>query len=265
MSLPARVTMREVGTRDGIQSLGAFVPTEHKIEMANRLATTGLTRIEVTSFVSPKAVPQMADAEQVMAGIERVPGVSWEALVPNVRGTERALATNPDQILVVLSASDAFNLKNIRMTIDDSLKSIGRDHPPGAGPPACRSSPRSRPAFGCPYSGEVPEERLFGVIKSLLDLGRRRDLHRRHDRDGEPAPGRADRLARPRPLAGRRVRPPFPQHARDGAGERRGRAAGRRHRLRRLDRRHRRLPVRPEGDRQRLDRGRRAHAPRDGH
>src|SRR3954468_3461951 len=170
MSLPARVTMREVGTRDGIQSLGAFVPTEHKIEMANRLATTGLTRIEVTSFVSPKAVPQMADAEQVMAGIERVPGISWEPLVPNLRGTERALATHPDKILVVLSASDTFNLKNIRMTIDDSLTSIGeiipQAHAAGVGVIAAIST-----AFGCPYSGDVPEDRLFGVIQSLLDLG----------------------------------------------------------------------------------------------
>src|SRR4051812_45213561 len=103
MSLPARVTMREVGTRDGIQSLGAFVPTEQKIEMANRLAKTGVPRIEVTSFVSPKAVPQMADAEEVMAAIERVPGISWEPLVPNVRGTERALATRPDRVMVVLA------------------------------------------------------------------------------------------------------------------------------------------------------------------
>ncbi len=170
MSLPARVTMREVGTRDGIQSLGAFVPTEHKIEMANRLARTGLTRIEVTSFVSPRAVPQMADAEQVMAGIERVPGVSWEPLVPNVRGTERALATKPDRVLVVLSASDTFNLKNIRMTIDDSLKSIGEIIPQArvAGVPVIAAISTS---FGCPYSGDVPEERLFGVIASLLGLG----------------------------------------------------------------------------------------------
>jgi hydroxymethylglutaryl-CoA lyase len=170
MSLPARVTMREVGTRDGIQSLGVFVPTEHKIEMANRLATTGLTRIEVTSFVSPKAVPQMADAEQVMAGVKRVSGVSWEPLVPNVRGTERALATNPDRILVVLSASDTFNLKNIRMTIDDSLKSIGEIIPlaRAASVPVIAAISTS---FGCPYSGDVPEERLFRVIASLLDLG----------------------------------------------------------------------------------------------
>ena len=170
MSLPARVTMREVGTRDGIQSLGAFVPTEHKIEMANRLATTGLTRIEVTSFVSPRAVPQMADAEQVMAGIERTPGVSWETLVPNVRGTERALATSPNRILVVLSASDTFNLKNIRMTIDDSLKSIAEIIPQAHAASVPIVAAIST-AFGCPYSGDVPEERLFGVIASLLDLG----------------------------------------------------------------------------------------------
>jgi hydroxymethylglutaryl-CoA lyase len=162
--------MREVGTRDGIQSLGAFVPTEQKIEMANRLATTGLTRIEVTSFVSPKAVPQMADAEQVMAGIERVPGVSWEPLVPNLRGTERALATRPDRILVVLSASDTFNLKNIRMTIDESLTSIAAIVPRArqANVPVIAAISTS---FGCPYSGEVPEERLLSVVARLLDLG----------------------------------------------------------------------------------------------
>jgi hydroxymethylglutaryl-CoA lyase len=170
MSLPARVTMREVGTRDGIQSLGAFVPTEHKIEMANLLARTGLTRMEVTSFVSPKAVPQMADAEQVMAGIERPAGVSWEVLVPNVRGTERALTTKPDRILVVLSASDAFNLKNIRMTIDDSLTSISQIIPMAraANVPVMAAISTS---FGCPYSGDVPEEQLQRVIARLLDAG----------------------------------------------------------------------------------------------
>ncbi len=170
MRLPARVTMREVGTRDGIQSLGAFVPTEQKIEMANRLATTGLTRIEVTSFMSPKAVPQMADAEQVMAGLVRVPGVSWEPLVPNVRGTERALATNPDKVQVVLAASDTFNLKNIRMTIKDSLRSIGEIMPlaQAAGVPVIAAIATS---FGCPFEGEVPEDRLLGIIGRLLELG----------------------------------------------------------------------------------------------
>lgn len=170
MSLPARVTMREVGARDGIQSLGAFVPTEHKIEIANLLARTGLSRVEVTSFVSPKAVPQMADAEQVMAGIERPAGVSWEVLVPNVRGAQRALPTRPDRLLVVLAASDAFNLKNIRMTIDDSLASIREIIPMAraAGLPVIAAISTS---FGCPYSGDVPEARLHRVIGELLAAG----------------------------------------------------------------------------------------------
>jgi hydroxymethylglutaryl-CoA lyase len=170
MSLPARVTMREVGTRDGIQSLGAFVPTEHKIEMANRLARTGLTRIEVTSFVSPKAVPQMADAEQVMAGIERVPGVAWEPLVPNVRGTERALLTKPDRVMVVLAASDTFNMKNIRMSIEDSLKNVAGivELARAANTPVTAGIATS---FGCPFEGEVPEARLISIVGRLLDLG----------------------------------------------------------------------------------------------
>ena len=170
MSLPARVTMREVGTRDGIQSLGAFVPTDRKIEMANRLATTGLTRIEVTSFMSPKAVPQMADAEQVMAGITRVPGISWEPLVPNLRGTQRALATNPDKVQVVLAASDTFNLKNIRMTIEDSLRSIGDIMPvaQAANVPVIAAIATS---FGCPFEGDVPEDRLLDIIGRLFELG----------------------------------------------------------------------------------------------
>ena len=170
MSLPARVTMREVGTRDGIQSLGAFVPTEHKIEMANRLARTGLTRIEVTSFVSPKAVPQMADAEQVMAGIERVPGVSWEPLVPNVRGTERALLTKPDRVMVVLAASDTFNMKNIRMSIEDSLKNVAGivELARAANTPVTAGIATS---FGCPFEGEVPEDRLLSIVGRLLELG----------------------------------------------------------------------------------------------
>ncbi len=170
MELPNHVTMREVGTRDGIQSLGAFVPTEQKIEMANRLARTGLTRIEVTSFVHPKAVPQMADAEQVMAGLERVPGVQWEPLVPNVKGAQRALAAKANRLVVVLAASDTFNLKNIRMTVEDSLGGIAEIVPLAreAGVPVSAGIATS---FGCPYEGDVPESRLQDVVRRLLELG----------------------------------------------------------------------------------------------
>lgn len=170
MDLPARVTIREVGTRDGIQSLGAFVATEHKIEMNNRLTHAGLTRIEATSFVSPRAVPQMADAAEVMAGIDRIPGVSWEPLVPNVGGTLRALETKPDRLLVVLAASDTFNQKNIRMTVEQSLGVIEEIAPltRSAGVPFIGAIATS---FGCPYEGEVPEARLFDTVGRLLELG----------------------------------------------------------------------------------------------
>ena len=170
MKLPKSVTMREVGTRDGIQSLGAFVPTEHKIEMANLLAGTGLRRIEVTSFVSPKAVPQMADAAEVMAALDRRPGVSWEPLVPNLVGARKALEAKSDRLVVVLAASDTFNLKNIRMTIEDSLRNVGEIVPLAreAGVPVSAGIATS---FGCPYEGEVPEQRVAEIVDRLLELG----------------------------------------------------------------------------------------------
>ncbi|HYT90047.1 MAG TPA: hydroxymethylglutaryl-CoA lyase [Gemmataceae bacterium] len=170
MDLPQFVTMREVGTRDGIQSLGAFIATAQKIEIANALARTGLRRIEVTSFVHPKAVPQLADAAEVMAGVERPPGVSWEALVPNLVGARRAIDARSDRLFVVLAASDTFNLKNIRMTIADSLKGVEEIVPlvrevgtaVGAG---------IATSFGCPYAGEVPEARVHDIVARLLELG----------------------------------------------------------------------------------------------
>jgi hydroxymethylglutaryl-CoA lyase len=170
MELPQQVTMREVGTRDGIQSLGAFVPTEQKIEMANALARTGLKRIEVTAFVSPKAVPQMADAAEVMAAIERPPGVSWEPLVPNLVGARRALEARSDRLVVVLAASDTFNLKNINMTVADSLAGIAQIIPVAreAGVPVSAGIATS---FGCPYEGDVPEARVQEIVGRLLELG----------------------------------------------------------------------------------------------
>src|SRR3712207_2960704 len=101
MTLPTSVTIREVGPRDGIQSLGAFIPTEQKIEMVDALSRSGLKRIEATSFVHPKLVPQMADAETVMERIDRRPGVSYEVLVPNVMGARRAVGARPDMLHLV--------------------------------------------------------------------------------------------------------------------------------------------------------------------
>ncbi len=170
MQLPQSVTMREVGTRDGIQSLGAFVPTEHKIEMANLLAGAGLKRIEVTSFVSPKAVPQMADAGELMAALERRPDVSWEPLVPNLIGARKALDARSDRLVVVLAASDTFNLKNIRMTVEDSLRNVSEIVPlaRAAGVPVSAGIATS---FGCPYEGDVPAERVGQIVDRLIELG----------------------------------------------------------------------------------------------
>jgi hydroxymethylglutaryl-CoA lyase len=170
MAFPSRVEMREVGLRDGIQSLGAFVPTEQKIELANALAKTGLARIELTSFVHPKAVPQMADAAEVMAGIARVPGVAWEPLVPNVVGARRALEARADRLMVVLAASDTFNLKNIRMTIANSLDVVG-EIVSLAREAAVPVTAGISTTFGCPYEGDVPETRVQEIVARLLDLG----------------------------------------------------------------------------------------------
>jgi hydroxymethylglutaryl-CoA lyase len=164
------VTIREVGTRDGIQSLGAFIDTHRKVELLEALGDTGLKRIEATSFVNPKAVPQMADAAQVMAQVRRRPGVVYEALVPNVRGAEDAIAARMDVVLVVLMASEAFNRKNVRMSVEDSLAqsaSIKRV----ADAAGVRCTAAIGTAFGCPYEGEIPEARVFDLIERFLALG----------------------------------------------------------------------------------------------
>lgn len=162
--------LREVGLRDGIQSIGAFISTDQKVELLDALAATGLRRIEATSFVHPRHVPQMADAEEVLRRARRVPGVRYEALVPNVRGAERAVAAGADAVVFVTAASDAFNQKNVHMSVDESLgvaadvaeRARAADLPVLAG---------IATAFGCPYAGDVPLERLLSVVARLVDLG----------------------------------------------------------------------------------------------
>jgi hydroxymethylglutaryl-CoA lyase len=171
VTLPKQpITIREVGTRDGIQSLGAFIDTAHKIELLEALAETGLRRIEATSFVNPKAVPQMADAAEVMRRVRRRAGVSYEALVPNVRGARDALAAMVDAVLVVVTASEAFNQKNVRMSVDESLAQFAeiKQQVDAAGVPCIGAIGT---AFGCPYAGEIPESRLFSLIDRFEEMG----------------------------------------------------------------------------------------------
>jgi len=172
MRLPERVTLCEVGTRDGFQIEPEFIPTEQKIEVVDLLTDAGLPRIEVTSFVSPKAVPQLRDAEAVMAGIRRRPGTRYAALVPNDKGASRAVDAGVTVIHTVLSASESHNLANVNMSIAESLVKLRatmevahRAHVAVYSGISC--------SFGCPFETDVPVARLEDVVKALVDMGAR--------------------------------------------------------------------------------------------
>jgi hydroxymethylglutaryl-CoA lyase len=172
MQLPERVTICEVGTRDGFQIEPDFIPTAQKVEVVDRLTDAGLSRIEVTSFVHPKAVPQLRDAEAVMAAIRRRPGTRYAALVPNDKGASRAVDAGVDALHTVLSASESHNLANVNMTIAGSmekLRAVARIATRAGVPLQCGVST----SFGCPFEGEVPVDHLEGVVARLVDLGAR--------------------------------------------------------------------------------------------
>jgi hydroxymethylglutaryl-CoA lyase len=172
MKLPERVTICEVGTRDGFQIEPDFIPTELKIEVADRLSAARMPKIEVTSFVSPKAVPQLRDAEEVMAKIARRPGTVYSALVPNDKGAARAVDAAVDEIHTVVSASESHNLANVNMTIAESMARLGAvaEVARRAGVPVSAGISCS---FGCPFEGEVPLARLESVVARLVGLGAR--------------------------------------------------------------------------------------------
>ena len=170
MKLPTRVKIVDVGPRDGLQNEKNPVPAEVKIGLVHRLQDAGLTEIEVTSFVSPKWVPQMADAAEVMAGIERKPGVRYSVLTPNMKGFEAALASRPDEIVVFAAASEAFSQRNINCSIAESIE---RFAPVAAA--AREHGIRVRGAIsctvGCPYEGEVAPERVERVARLFKEIG----------------------------------------------------------------------------------------------
>ena len=172
MLVPERVTICEVGTRDGFQIEPDFIPTEQKIAVVDELTESGVPRIEVTSFVHPKAVPQLRDAEAVMATIRRRPGTRYAALVPNDKGAARAVDAGVDAIHTVLSASESHNLANVNMTIAESiekLRAVAQIASRAGVPMQCGIST----SFGCPFEGDVPLERLERVVAALVDLGAR--------------------------------------------------------------------------------------------
>jgi hydroxymethylglutaryl-CoA lyase len=148
-----RIHINDVALRDGLQIEPVFVPTEEKVRLVNALSRTGLSKIEVTSFTSPKAIPALRDAEAVMKQIDRVPGVRYVALVPNLRGAERALECEVDEINLVMSASETHNLANTRMTRLQSKQVLTAIHRLARGRAAINVSIST--AFGCPMEGEV--------------------------------------------------------------------------------------------------------------
>ena len=165
-----RVYINEVAVRDGFQSEPLFVPTDDKIDIVNALSRTGLAKIEVTSFVSPKAIPNLRDAEEVMHRIDRVPGVIYVALVPNERGCERAIACKVDEINLVMSIGERHNLANMRMTCEQSLAQFRRvmDLVKGTG---LRVNGTIATAFGCPFEGDLPAERVMWAAGEYLGMG----------------------------------------------------------------------------------------------
>jgi len=167
---PARVTVVEVGPRDGLQNEAAIVPTAAKVRFIELLAAAGLPVVEATSFVHPAAVPQLADADEVLPRIARRPGVRYPVLVPNMRGMERAIAAGADAIAVFAAASEAFSQANIRMTIAESLEAFA---PVLATARAAGMWTRGyvSTAFGCPYQGEVDPAAVADVAVALQELG----------------------------------------------------------------------------------------------
>lgn len=169
-ALPDRVTVFEVGPRDGLQNESIQIPTEAKIAFINELADAGLTWIEATSFVHPKAVPQLADAGKVMAGIDRELGVRYPVLVPNERGMERALESGVDAVCVFTAASEEFSQANVRATIDETFErfepvvAMAKQHDVWVRGYVSM-------AFHCPYEGRIPPEKALDVSARLLDLG----------------------------------------------------------------------------------------------
>lgn len=170
MHLPNSVTIVEVGPRDGLQNEAHFVPTEQKLALINRLSETGLGRIEITSFVHPKAIPQLQDSEEIVKRIERKPGIIYSTLVPNEKGLERALAAGVEEIALFVSASETHNQKNVKMSISDSLKGFRHiaetalDH-------KIRMRGYVVTAFGCPYEGRIEPEKVEFIVEAYKALG----------------------------------------------------------------------------------------------
>ncbi len=170
MEIPKSVSIFEVCPRDGLQPEPVFIPTEKKIELVNRLTDAGCTRIEATSFVHPKWVPQMADARAVLAGIRRKPGVTYSALIPNMRGLELAIEAGLDEVVTIVSTSESHNRKNLNCAPEETLRQIEEINRV-----ARQNNVRVRSyiatVFGCPIEGAMPPEKALEFALALESFG----------------------------------------------------------------------------------------------
>jgi hydroxymethylglutaryl-CoA lyase len=169
-ALPERVSVYEVGPRDGLQNEPAAVGTVSKLRLIEALARAGLARIEVTSFVSPRWIPQLADADELGSVLKPIPGVTFSALCPNARGLERAIAAGLPEVAVFLSASETHNRRNINKSIAQTLD-VFRGFVPGAVERGVRVRGYVSTAWGCPYEGDVDPRRALELTRTLLELG----------------------------------------------------------------------------------------------
>ena len=170
MNLPKYATIVEVGPRDGLQNESKFVSTKSKVDFIDLLSATGLKNIEVTSFVSPKAVPQLADGVTVLETINKPNSVNFSALVPNIKGMELAISTGIKEIAIFTAASEMFNQKNINCSINESIERfrpimiLALEH-------NIKVRAYISCALGCPYEGDISPNKVLDVIKKLIDLG----------------------------------------------------------------------------------------------
>ena len=169
MSGALGIVVQEVAPRDGLQIEPVWVPTEEKVRLIDRLSEQGFSRIEVSSFVSARAVPALRDAAEVFAAIQRRPGTLYVALIPNLRGAVAALAAGADELNLVMSASDSHNLANVGMTGEASFGAFGGIAMEVAGKRPLNGTVAT--AFGCPFEGEVAAVRTLALVRRYLDLG----------------------------------------------------------------------------------------------
>ena len=170
MQLPKRVQIKEVGPRDGLQNENAFIPTEEKIQLIDRLSTTGLDYIEVTSFVHPKWIPQLADAVDVLKAIKRNNDITYAALVPNSKGLERALDAGVDEVSVFMSASEGHNKSNINKSIDETFPVL-KEVVDGALAAGKAVRGYISTVIACPFDGYTKPEQVVRVAEKLFDMG----------------------------------------------------------------------------------------------